>query len=385
MGLTTVSISDNRRHSRMSLFESIAFVFVFIMPFFFYATSSKSSSATVQYLAVVVYALMFMINPKYLNQVFKGESALIIGAYILGVFLKTLAHAKFSTMGVLMPIVAFYGYYYLESKRIRLIVFDALLIGLYIYFVYTFYLNLPSLFFRAQLAEEMDYFGTSSSNAIPIILINVLYIYQVVAYLQKEDRNRRFLVFSSINLILVLIQGSRAGILVAMAVFCYNLFVVGKQSKNVIVRTFPVVVISTIVVFIIKNAATVYEYADQINALESDVYAKSRGYYVQLFFERMNFESFLFGYPPGLAWGDETYTFNVFLEQWNTYTLFGLCVTLCVLFRRFLFYKRYYFPCFFLVPFLLYSFSEPRYLPNFWDFFIYLMLFKRKELIPIKS
>ena len=364
---------------RMSILESVIFVFIFILPFFFFATSPEGTADRVLYMSFAAYMLLFAFKKKYLLKVFYSKTVIIVLLYILGLSIKYFVHGSFSMMSFLMPIVGIYGYYYIDSKNIRLVVFDVLLIGLYAFFVYSFFTNLSGFLIREKAEAEGEFFGISSSNAISIILVNVLYIYQVIAYLQKENRQWRLFLFSVINLALILVQQSRAGIILALLFFCYNLFLVGRRSKIKVIRVLPFVIIGGILVWGVRNASFVYEYLDQIDAIDSS-YSDSRGFYVQLFFERMDsIEYFIAGYPQGLSWGEETYTFNIFLEQWNKYTIVGLCVTLFLLIRRFTSYKSFYFPWYYSLPFILYGMVEPRYLPNFWDFFIYLLLLKKAE------
>ncbi len=368
----------------MSLIESVAFVLLFILPYFFCTISSADTVEFVQYGAFIAYAVCFIIKPKYLRKVFSGTSSIIVSLYFAGVVIKFLFYGKFSMMGALMPIVGLYGYYYINSKRIRLIVFDALMIGLYIFYMYSYFFKLDGVFFRTQLDNEGNVFGLSSSNAIPIILINALYIYQVVAYLQNESKNGLFLLYSTINLFFIFVQQSRSGIIIGSVFFIYNLYIIGRDYKSKIIKTLPWIVTGIMIFFFVKYGAKLTDYTDQLGP-GGFSYSENRGIQVFIFYEMMDLEAFLLGYPPGTIFGNETYVFNTFLNQWNIYTLLGFCTTVFLLINRFVYHKKYFFPWYFLIPFLLYSFSEPRYLPNYWDFFIYLMLLKKAQRIKIPS
>lgn len=374
MGRTLTNKGD------MSVLESIFFILMFVLPFPITCVSPPEYSIQIQYLFMAGYVVMFMTKPKYLVEVFKGSSLYIVLVYMLGAIVKFSVYGHLTVTSFILPIVAFYGYYYIEDKRINLKTFDYLMLSLYTFFIVTYFMKLPSLFMRVQF-DDGSWYGSSSSNAISIILVNVLYIYEVLVYLQKDNRRLQLFAFSLINLFLVIVQQSRAGILISLLFVLWNLFQFRKTSKYTIVRMIPWLLLIISLYWIASNRALINEYFDVIGDMSVSSYENDgRNKSVQAYFANMDAKVFLVGYPlDSMEFDNNSYTFNTFIDHWNKYTIIGFLLTIIIVFNRVIRYKRYYFPLVFLVPFFLYGWVEPRYLPNYWDFFIYLMLFKRCE------
>lgn len=353
---------------------------MFVLPFPITCVSPPEKSLQIQYLFMAGYVVLFMVKSKYLAEVFKGFSFYIVLIYIIGALVKFFVYGHLAVTSIVLPIVAFYGYYYLEDKCINLKLFDYLMILLYVFFILTYFSKLPSLFFRVQF-DDGAWYGSSSSNAISIILVNTLYIYEVLVYLQKENRRGQLFAFSLINLFLVIVQQSRAGILISMLFVFWNLFQFRKTTKNIIVRMIPWLLIIVSVYWLLNNQALIGEYFEGVGDMSVSSYENDgRNKSVQAFFDNMDSKVFLVGYPLySTGFDNNSYTYNTFIDHWNKYTIIGFLLTIAIFFIRLLRHKRYYYPLLFLVPFFLYGWVEPRYLPNYWDFFIYLMLFKKCE------
>lgn len=371
-----------------TMIESSLFVLVFVLPFVFVTLSPPSYNIYYQIAVVLCYFLYFIFKPTYLKEIVKSGEVLIVFAYAVGVAVKTVVYGHLNMHAMLMPLIALYGYHYIDNNRINLNVFDILLPSLYIYFYYTYYIHLPSLFYRVGF-DDGDWFGTSSSNAIPIVLINILYIYEVLSYLQKESihRRNRLFIFSTINLVLILIQQSRVGIVMAALFFVWNLFNWSYYSKKKIAKIVPVLLLFFVIYVFYQYGSIIIDVSDSVGDVSSEAYKEDvRSQALNSFYDNMGVKEFLFGYPNETEYADNIkYTFNLFADHWNKYTIIGLVVLLFVLVKRIFAYKKYYFPLYYLLPFLLYGYVEPRYLPEYWDFFIYLMLFKKLNIDVIKK
>ena len=368
------------KRGEMSVLESLIFILMFVLPFPITCVSPPEKSIQIQYFFMTGYLALFIIKPNYLLKTLSGTSLCIVLIYIIGALVKYLVYEHLTVTSIILPIVAFYGYYYLEDKHIKLRVFDYLLLLLYVFFILTYFSKLPSLFMRVQF-DDGSWYGSSSSNAISIILINVLYIYEVLAYLQKDNRRWILFTFALINLFLVIAQQSRAGILISLLFVIWNLFQIRKTSKSKIVRMSPWFLLIVVFYLIVNNQELISEYVDVVGDMSVSSYENDgRNRSVQAYFDNMDLKVFLVGYPlDSMSYDGNSYTFNTFLDHWNKYTIIGFLLTIFLFLNRVLKQKRYFFPLVFLVPFFLYGWVEPRYLPNYWDFFIYLMLFKKCE------
>ncbi len=363
--------------ARMSWIESFVFILMFVLPFPIICLSPPDRSIRIQTLFMVGYLVLFIAHHKYITKIIKSSSILIILVYTLGAIIKFIVYGHLTYTSIVLPIVAFFGYYYIDDRQLKLGVFDFLIIGLYIFFILTYFRMLPSLFMRVGF-QDGAWYGSSSSNAIPIILINVLYIYEVLAYLYEEDRRTVLLIFSIINFVLIIIQQSRAGILLSLLFVIWNVYQLGKNRKSLVIKLLPWGIAIAGVVWISHNTSLINEYIDVVGDISVSSYENDgRSRSAQAFFDNMTMSEFVVGYPLGSEFGETSYTYNTFLDHWNKYTIFGFVLTMCILIVRIIGYKKYYFPLYFLIPFFLYGWVEHRYLPNYWDFFIYLMLFKK--------
>lgn len=373
-----------------TMIESSLFVLVFVLPFVFVTLSPPIYNIFYQIAVVVCYFLYFIYKSTYLKEIVKSGEVIIVFAYVVGVAVKTVVYGHLNLHAMLMPLIALYGYHYIDNNRINLNVFDILIPSLYLFFYYTYYLQLPSLFYRVGGDfDDGDWFGTSSSNAIPIVLINILYIYEVLSYLQKESihrRNRLFL-FSTINLVLILIQQSRVGIVMAALFFLWNLFNWSYYSKNKFAKIAPVLFFIFVLYIFNQYASIIFDVSESVGDVSSEAYKEDvRSQALNSFYENMGMKEFLFGYPNETEYAyNIKYTYNLFADHWDKYTIIGLFVLSFIFVKRIIAYKKYYFPLYYLFPFLLYGYVEPRYLPEYWDFFIYLMLFKKLNIDVIKK
>ena len=144
------------------------------------------------YKSAVLFFLIIMISS--ILTIINGDS---IGSYIVK---------------ILYSLIGLVGLYYISTHHINLTVFDILFPVLYIFFYFSYFVF--DIFTRQDL--NGDLFGHSSSNTIAISLNVIWIIYYIVARADgSSTKSRMLLLFSILNLLLIVVQGSRAGIVVA--------------------------------------------------------------------------------------------------------------------------------------------------------------------------
>ena len=263
--------------------------------------------------------------------------------------------------------MGYVGLLYVKSYKIHPIAFDILIIILYVFFYQTFF----SLDFATRLSLNDDLYTHSSSNTIAISLNMVLLLYFVLQY---KHPNIRMLLYAITNLILIGIQGSRAGLLVAIILF-------SVISLKIIPRKYfytgTVVLVTVVAMIIFKNLDIILEVVDfdnmqGVSSYEEDIRSRvQRG-----FFTKMSIDSFLFGYPPAYVFNEDiTRTFNAFLDFWGRYGLFGFFMLMVCLYKRIIRRKQYDISLVAFLPLLAYSFFESLWGGALWDLFIYIALF----------
>jgi hypothetical protein len=257
----------------------------------------------------------------------------------------------------------------------NLAIFDAFFIGLYIFFYNVYFSILPNLFFRPMFDEDEAVFDMSSSNAIPIALNITLFAYIILNRLYDEKREKKIFFLSLINLILCLIQQSRAGIFIALFLLGLSLFDYSRRNFK-----YGIVLIS---ILGIRYSVEIFEFVDVIGNVEGIEALKEdgRGDAQLSFFENMDFFTFIFGHTKtNFGSANFGYTYNVFLDMWDRYGLFQLLIFFSILMYRIVFWKNFKFPLYYIIPFLLYSMIESLFFPQFWDVIIYLLLFTPKNV-----
>ncbi len=333
----------------------------------------------------LAYILFIALNVKYLTKyIYPGPFVLTLLFIFLGL-VNCVVHQKFSYFNILAPIIAYVGYVYIIKNGLNINYFIYTIIILYIYYFFIYYSILPDLFFRPNFDEDEAVFDNSSSNAIPISLNVTLFFYLIFNYLYKSKHGAKILIFSIINLIAVIIQQSRGGLIVSILLVLISFFEVSKKYFFLTLLVFSIFLLY----FISNNLSQLNEYFDIIgdlnglSALNDDV----RGIAQAEFFNKLSNFNLFFGYPPNtiyVIWASTEikYTYNVFLDVWNKYTVFMTVGLLILVLQRFVFFKSYKFPIYYLLPFLFYCMIESLFFPNFWDAIVYLIIFFPKNESP---
>ncbi len=370
--------------------NSIVFLLLFITPHIVYSVIPKKIVPIYYILLPSCYLIFaiknrsFFFNKNFSKPIFLSFSFLIFGS------INLLIHESTAFFNLIAPIVAFLGYCYVFKKKIDLRIFDFFLIAMYIFFYFVYFNVIPDLFYRPDFDEDAIVFDNSSSNAIPIALNITLYSYIILNRLYSMSNNKKIVLFSIINFVLIIIQQSRIGIIVSIILFFIALFNYDKKKLNKVLITFSIVILSTLL-FKFKQIQMFIDTIGNINGLEA-LNEDVRGEAQKSFFQNLNFFRFFFGYPDNYAYSigfdsDINYTYNVFLDMWNKYGLFQLIVFIYLLLFRIFNYSRYYFPLYFFIPFFAYASVESFFFPNFWDCIIYIILFTPRDgfIEPIRE
>lgn len=270
----------------------------------------------------------------------------------------------------LYAIIGYIGFVYVSEKKINLRLFDFSIIIIYIFFFFSYF----SLDEYARHVIDGNLFGMSSSNTIAITLNIVLLIYFLLSKNLNRNNKIPITVFAVTNLILIIIQGSRAGIMVALIISIIainDLLNVRSNHTSLFVISF-IVVIAISIYFDKLSEIMEIDRMQGLKALEEDV----RGTAQRSFFGNMDFPKFLLGYPPHTEFTfDITRTFNAYLDFWNKYGFIPFIFLFILLIKRIIQYKSFNISLIYFIPLFFYSFVESLWGGNFWDILIYLILF----------
>lgn len=355
----------------MKYFESIIFTFLYILtPVLLYLVPLEVYVPLKTFYLFVNILLAFSWF-KYVR--IKGNFGLIgfsIFWLILGLITYVVKGSHW--VNAVIPITSYFAYCYISKIEYKFKVFDYMMIGLYIYFFFSYFALLPSLFNRSGYDE--DPLGSASSNVIAISLNILLFIYIILSYFKNVRNQKKIMMFAIINIVLIVIQQSRIGVVVALVnIIIYPLIVEKKLPKKMI----ALIVLGLIFVMTYGFVENYMEVAGDIGL--GGYTNDTRGIMQAAFIKNMNSSELFWGYPLNYVYyGIQVRTYNVFLRIWNFYTVIGFILIIFILILRFVRYKKYYFPLVLFLPFLLYSMVEETFFPDLWDFSIYLLLFAKK-------
>jgi hypothetical protein len=332
------------------------------------------------YSAVIYFSavLFFIAENNYLKIRYKSEILFTLFFIFFGC-LSLLVKNSTDFFNIVGPCFGLFGYIYVRRKvRMDLNIFKYIIILFYFFSYFVYYSVLPDYFFRPGFDEDAIVFDNSSSNAITMALNIILFIYLVLNKYYKSNHIKYIFYFSIINLILIFIQQSRIGLVVSVFLLFISFY---EYSEISIKKLFSFISFILILAFIyfFKEISDLYYLFFSDYSYEK-VFEGVRSKSQVFFFTNLNLESFLFGYSDNTVFAshindDLIYTYNVFLDVWNRYGFFPFITLVFVLIYRFFRHKKYFFPLHYLIPFIAYSFVESIFFPNFWDFFIYLLIF----------
>lgn len=289
--------------------------------------------------------------------------------------LNGLLHGNVSIFNAIAPLGALGGFVIVKEMKWPRI-YWYFLVTLYVltysyfYFIYYRYNQISLIVSEAEL--DVSAFSNTSSNLIPVMLINSLFVYDVIAETKGFDRSikvRRC--FALLNFILILLQRSRAGIIISFVQFVI-LLLRNKSRRWIYVASF----LSGLM--IILNLGKILSFfqilSDATGGMELSSYSTDvRKENFSLFFDRMDgVVEFFFGYGKAFQEMTDAATVTTLVNIWNYSGLLLVMVVLSLVFRFLLLRGALKYKLLLTAP-LIYSFFEGFYFAGYWDFALLLM------------
>lgn len=351
----------------------IIIILFFIMPPSITPFIPEGGIRTTYYYLVLgfywIISILFL-KPIFLKKDYSFSTSFTLILMIMAI-LSFLVKGELSFFNLIFPISALAMYRVCLNYKANNGQYIFIFYFLFLYFIH--YINyfsiIPDLFYRPFFNEDMLY--GASSNAIPLSLNNSLMAFMVLNLLYKWNCKKVILSISSINLILCMIQQGRSGTISAIILFFIAIYEFSPRFylKNKI--KFNLLSIITLLITVI-SLINIY----QIGQNENYSFLQEKRVLAQLsFLQQLSSNNFIFGYPEGTYFAYETYTFNMFLDFWNKYNFFTMFFLIFFVCYRLIQWKYFLMPRYYFLPFFLYALFESIYLPGFWDFYVYILLF----------
>lgn len=356
------------------LSSSFIFVFLFVFQQIIEFTYVSYSLVSVYWLCITLSILFIGLNLPF-NSIRYRYAFIFTIVAVLGAF-STILNG--TNIGIVLIksfsiLFGFIGFVYLSEKKINLYFFDWALVTMYTIFYLSYFVHDE----QTRIFLDEDLFGHSSSNTISISVAITLFFYLL---LNQEVRNVnvsiKIILFSIINLTLVIIQGSRAGIIASSCLFLLaiiDVFYLKFKSYKI-----SILFLGGLIMLLIYNYLDSlqffleFKYMVGLSSYEQDV----RSYAQKAFFSRMDLNTFIFGYTTNYEFESyATRTFNAFLDFWNRFGFFSFALLIIFFFRRLFLAKDFALPLIYLTPLFFYSMVETLWGGTLWDVLIYLSLF----------
>lgn len=295
----------------------------------------------------------------------------MLALFIVGSCLSLLAGVQLGGVAnkLAIVLVAFIGFAFISHHKIDPRIFNIIIPVLYIFFYFVYFRY--DEFYRNSV--NGDLFGHSSSNTISMTLTIIWYLYYVISKAEKRNNNVMLLLFSLVNIAFIVIQGSRAGIVVAAIEILLGISNMTKKKM----RSFVFLLLLVLGVIGFYRFGYFLEDIMDVNQMQGmESYEENTRFFAQAaFFSQMNAKHFLFGFPPDNEFGDLNRTFNAFLDLWSRFGILPLAGIFVLMIRRII--KRKYFVLSLLdfFPWLFYSLVESLWGGTLWDISFYIVLF----------
>lgn len=356
--------------------NSLIFFFLYVFSFPLYSTIETENHLSFTIFLFFLCVCLMLLNLKLIIRSLslnKPVNLLLVAFFILS-FLNFMVKNDTNTFILFSPFLTFVAIAIVTQVRLNINILIVGILFFYIYYYQIYFSNLPSIFNRKEFGfdEELNFEG-ASSNAIPIVLNNLVYILTILNSYYKLNKNKIILFFSFFNIPLIFVQNSRAGLIVAVVLFIINLI----EFYPKIIKKYPRIIYVFIAYVSILTLQLAIDTFDNSSYEITEVASNGRGIAQASFFLDMTISEFFLGYPEGHKFFLFEYTYNVFLDVWNKIGFFGFLLLISIFLRRFIKHKKYYFPLIYFFPFLFYSFVESIYFPKYWDFAIIILLIHR--------
>lgn len=343
------------------------FVFQQIYSFVWFPTSIREQYWQAIYVIMLLLSFFLIIRSKKEDEALRFLVVCVVFSLITFLGGKKIGQILVTAMSAVWGMG---GYLYLKRYKVVPNVFAVFLVFLYVFF-YLVYFKFREL--NVALENEAFLFGHSSSNAISIALNFVLWVYYFVDYISGSKNIKIIFIFSIINLILVFIQASRMGLVVAIVMFFLVYFTLSRKSESKL----PKYIFYIVIIFALYNLPSylgfLMDYAE-VTFLGLDFKDEPRIRALDSFFNKMDLSSALFGYGESV-FDEYTRVYNSFLDFWNRYGLVPFIMLLIMTFKRIIYRNKYSASIIVFVPLLLNSMTETVFGGTLWDFCLFLFLF----------
>lgn len=363
-----------------STFSGIIFVFLFVAPHTILSAAPSGYQKPILYSLFICHGILFisMANLFFNKNYFKLSVLTII---FISIGLINLAvHKSTSLFNLVGPVVGLIGYCYYSKNEINTTIFNFYLISLYVFFYFEYYSIIPDLFYRPDFDEDAAVFDISSSNAIPVSLNITLYAYIICDKNFDNNSKGKIVIFAAINFALIVIQQSRAGLMVSLTILGIALYHYSKRILFFFATSLTIIVAYIVPIYweLIETYIEIIGKIDE-NSLNEDI----RGEAQTEFFKNMNISEFIFGHDKKIyasAGNTElAYTYNVFLDMWDKYGFIIIVIFGLLFLNRTVRRNEFEFPLYYFIPFFMYSMVESFFFPDYWDCIIYILIFQSKN------
>ena len=265
------------------------------------------------------------------------------------------------------------GFMLIKNKEMSLWPFDIAMVVLYCFFYQVYY----RLLFSGQLMDLGDAFENSSSNAISISMITVLFLYYLLNIYYKKNRDIIITLFSFVNIVFIFFQGSRAGLIVSVTQFLLCLYGMYQKASNKALRMTVVGGVAVIAVALVTYSTIILDSYDTrgfemlLESRDDD----ARDSLMKAAFARMDTTRFLLGFSSGERVDYDHRTYNAFIDYWLRYGLLPFIMLIAFSLRRIFKRKKYSIPVYVFIPLFLYTFGESYLTYGPWQYLLLATLF----------
>jgi hypothetical protein len=350
------------------ILNSFFLIIVFVAPYIVYAKTNLNIKTFID----VILFLMYIFVAIFLRKdIFKKKFTVVFlfaAIFVFFAIINQLLNGYFRVYNLVAPLAAYLGFVFVAQKDLNPIPFKLLMIFNYIYFYIIYYSLNPINFLLPETELNVEAFTNTSSNLIPAILIINLYIFDILDTTKFQSSQKRTItLFAIVNVILILLQRSRAGVLVSIIFLLIKLFENYRKAFYLF--------ISLVAYLTFYFWPLLLAYSEAAGSIDTSSYSDDvRKENIDIFFSNMDsVKDMIVGFGRNFEFMTSAVTQNLAITIWNYYTIFPLILVLFLIFLRTI--TRKYLPLTYYSVFVLYSFFEGFFLSNYWDFIIYVLLF----------
>lgn len=369
--------------SKSKIFHSIVVFNLFVLQQIVDFTSNTFRLVDTYWILIIAFVLLVGSKLQYRNKQYNSAYYFMLTSVIC-CFFTILNGASIGECisKAFMCYMGFITYVYIDKKKIDYKTYLILYSSLYIYSYFSYFVYDES----TRKILDGDLFGHSSSNTIAMYLNVALWVLYIILLKNKVNKPLLLVVYSILNVYLILLQGSRAGLFVSLILCILIISDYSSEKFNIRSENLKIVfysLFSAILIFYIANNICIIE--DMIDIREyqgvSSYEEDARGLAMTAFFVRLDINTALFGMPDTTTLlGDFNRTFNAFIDFWRRFGIVPFLILIVSVIRRIRCFKQYSVSLITLVPILFYSLFESLWGGTLWDMLIYLSLFYSRKI-----